>query len=233
MAEKNTTIRGVINNVIHDLLPKTSVYNVMVDSTTTLAAKLAEVITSLNSKVTPAQLEEAIENLPPATTETIGGVKVGDGLTVDGDGVLGVAGEKYELIESIVSDEAIGIDRTQEPDGTPYNFKAVHLRVKKPAEILHSTPVDWLAYSEGFTHYLYNNPSTEDEELWCYAEVVEWYGLWKRGRSTTWNKYGAIVTPTHMQYQSFDQKVNGYVTRIRTSTPIVAGVTYEIWGIRA
>lgn len=44
--------------------------------------------------------------IPPATAETVGGVKVGDGLTVDGDGVLRVAPKGiYELLEEITVGE--------------------------------------------------------------------------------------------------------------------------------
>ena len=51
MAEKNVIIRGLIAGVLHDLLPKGSIYNTYVDTDTTLAEKLAEVIESLNDKV--------------------------------------------------------------------------------------------------------------------------------------------------------------------------------------
>ena len=61
MAEKNTTLRGLIQGAVYDLLPKTNVYNVWVDAQTTLADKLVEVITSLNGKVTPEQMATAIE----------------------------------------------------------------------------------------------------------------------------------------------------------------------------
>ena len=61
MAQKNATLRALIEGVIYDLMPKGSVYNVWVDDTTTLAEKLAEVITSLNGKVTPEELTSAIE----------------------------------------------------------------------------------------------------------------------------------------------------------------------------
>lgn len=61
MAQKYATLRALIEGVIYDLMPKGSVYNVWVDDTTTLAEKLAEVITSLNGKVTPEQMAAAIE----------------------------------------------------------------------------------------------------------------------------------------------------------------------------
>lgn len=87
MAEKNAVIRGLIGGILYDLLPKSSVYNIYVDESTTLAAKLHEVIQSLNGKVTPDQLAQAVEDavedyvknnpsefsgLPPITAESEG-----------------------------------------------------------------------------------------------------------------------------------------------------------------
>lgn len=47
---KNAILKALIEGVITELMVKTNVSNVYVDDSTTLAAKLAEIITSLNSK---------------------------------------------------------------------------------------------------------------------------------------------------------------------------------------
>ena len=60
MAQKNATLRALIGGALYDLMPKGSVYNIYVDDTTTVAAKLQEVITALNGKVTREQREEAL-----------------------------------------------------------------------------------------------------------------------------------------------------------------------------
>lgn len=57
---KNAVLRALIEGVLTELMVKTNVYNVYVDDTTTLAAKLAEVISSLNTKVTTTDMNEAI-----------------------------------------------------------------------------------------------------------------------------------------------------------------------------
>lgn len=49
MAEKNTTLRAKIGEVVYDLLPKTNIYNVWVDASTTLASKLSEITNALNN----------------------------------------------------------------------------------------------------------------------------------------------------------------------------------------
>lgn len=47
--------------------------------------------------------------LPPATTETLGGVIVGDGLTVDEDGRVGVRPDnEFETIRTVTLEEAVG-----------------------------------------------------------------------------------------------------------------------------
>ena len=63
MAKKNATLRALINGILYDLMPKGSIYNIYVDENTTLAEKLAEVIASLNGKVTEEKLAEAIEEV--------------------------------------------------------------------------------------------------------------------------------------------------------------------------
>lgn len=61
--EKSAILSALIQGILYDLMVKTNVYNVMVDDNTTLAAKLSEVITSLNAKVTPEQLQKALETV--------------------------------------------------------------------------------------------------------------------------------------------------------------------------
>lgn len=63
MAEKPVILRGLIAGTIYDMLPRGSVYNIYVDNSTTLADKLAEVIASLNGKVSQEQLAEIIESV--------------------------------------------------------------------------------------------------------------------------------------------------------------------------
>ena len=59
---KNAVLRGLIEGVLTDLMVKTNVYNVYVDDATTLAAKLAEVIASLNAKVTIDEVKTEIQS---------------------------------------------------------------------------------------------------------------------------------------------------------------------------
>jgi hypothetical protein len=59
-AAKNAILRALIEGVITDLMVKTKVDNVYVDDSTTLAAKLSEIITSLNAKTTMTEVNTAL-----------------------------------------------------------------------------------------------------------------------------------------------------------------------------
>ena len=67
---RNAILRALIEGVLTDLMVKTNVTNVYVDDNTTLAAKLAEIITSLNSKVSTSAMNDAIS---AAISDLIGG----------------------------------------------------------------------------------------------------------------------------------------------------------------
>lgn len=65
---RNAILRALIEGAVVDLMVKTKVDNVFVDDTTTLAAKLSEVITSLNAKATQEALTDGL-NARPTTEE--------------------------------------------------------------------------------------------------------------------------------------------------------------------
>ena len=67
--DRNAILRALIEGAVVDLMVKTKVDNVYVDDTTTLAAKLAEVIASLNGKVTAAAMNEAISQAVSGLSE--------------------------------------------------------------------------------------------------------------------------------------------------------------------
>lgn len=60
---RNAILKALIEGAITELMVKTNVENVYVDDTTTLAAKLSEIITALNAKATTTSLNTAIQEL--------------------------------------------------------------------------------------------------------------------------------------------------------------------------
>ena len=65
---RNAILRALIEGAVVELMVKTKVDNIYVDDTTTLAAKLSEIIASLNSKATQNALTEGL-NARPTTEE--------------------------------------------------------------------------------------------------------------------------------------------------------------------
>lgn len=61
---KNAILKALIEGVITELMVKTNVSNVYVDDSTTLAAKLSEIITSLNAKATTEALNTGLSSRP-------------------------------------------------------------------------------------------------------------------------------------------------------------------------
>lgn len=57
---RNAILTTLLDGALIELMVKTNVTNVYVDDTTTLAAKLAEIITSLNKKATTEEMNAAI-----------------------------------------------------------------------------------------------------------------------------------------------------------------------------
>ena len=78
MAVKNAIVKAKIENAIVELMVKTNVDNVYLDETTTLASKLAEIVTAINerekSSNVDAKIQAAIDGLiggAPATYDTL------------------------------------------------------------------------------------------------------------------------------------------------------------------
>ena len=78
MSVKNAIVKAKIENAIVELMIKTNVDNVYLDETTTLASKLAEIVTAINEREKSAdvdtKIQTAIDGLiggAPATYDTL------------------------------------------------------------------------------------------------------------------------------------------------------------------
>lgn len=60
MAAKNTILKAKIENIIYDLMVKTTAANVYVDDTTTLAAKLSSIIADIATKASTEDLTNGL-----------------------------------------------------------------------------------------------------------------------------------------------------------------------------
>ena len=60
---KKAILRAKLEDVLYDIMVKTTAENVYVDDTTTLAAKLAAIIADVDTKATSTSVTEAINGL--------------------------------------------------------------------------------------------------------------------------------------------------------------------------
>lgn len=60
MSVKNAIVKAKIENAIVELMIKTNVDNVYLDETTTLASKLAEIVTAINEREKSADVDTKI-----------------------------------------------------------------------------------------------------------------------------------------------------------------------------
>lgn len=136
--------------------------------------------------------------------------------------------ENYELIESITADGSI-IDRTHEPDGTPYSFKSVLVNLITPAGVLLSgfnmrTMVGDNTIQAWFDPISSAVNGEWNTAMWCERKggLWWWYSKTKNDSSTTNTIKG-----------NFGHFAERAVTRVCTSAAVTAGNIVEIWAIRA
>ncbi len=136
----------------------------------------------------------------------------------------------YELIEEITTDGTAIIERTQELDGTPYNFKSIFIEITSALENVvgynlyltcgngKSTPV-WIDEIAGNTN-IYMKVA--------YVEALTIGGLWHVSyRLHTTNNYIASVQ------EKIVSNFAGNITKIHIPIVITAGVKFAIYGVRA
>ena len=182
----------------------------------------------------PAGADAPPYTLPVATADTLGGVKVGDGLQMM-DGALGVAPEGiYELIETItVSEEGvIVVERTAEPDGTNYDFKAIFLSCTTPK----SQQGGFLyTYINGAIHA--DMPSsivtTDGGGIGqLFAEIkygmIDGYGMGAQNVGTSAPKWRYV---TQQNLPNGEQSIKSLT--LRSTVPIPVNTVIRIWGVRA
>ena len=173
--------------------------------------------------------------LPAATPDTLGGVKVGKGLRMDGD-MLGVVPEgEYELIETITLEEAVTLERSAEPDGTPYAFKAMTVKTMTTGTQDKACRLYYLCDGAILASTYYDAISSEGTRY--KLDIVEpHHGYWKSSNSswrTNNSTYASLECGGATMTMVHDTKGYPSISRIRTNGPLPAGTTMEIWGVRA
>lgn len=179
------------------------------------------------------------EYLPVASPDTLGGVKVGDGLQMTGD-VLSVVPEGvYELIETITLTEAATIERTQEPDGTPYSFDAlwVHIRVPAGAQVTAGSVLFYKVGAYGADQWFAHRWMSQVDRseigiltLW----IAKLYGHYIYSMPVEWDKDGGSPLLRGESRLSPDQLVaDKPIGKVSITMTLPAGSIITIRGVRA
>ena len=176
-------------------------------------------------------VEETVENIPTASADRKGLVKVGDGLTMSGD-VLNIH-DNWELINSVTTTEEVSIFRiTQDSNGNPFALKKAIFKVIAPATtekrrciLMVNSDYGQLAYSA----------DTQPKTTMLWVEVVN-------GKLTA-IQHGC--SPTSRAGQSADtslyypllnnkeaENINYFHIEGVSGVIIPIGTIIEIWGVR-
>lgn len=145
-----------------------------------------------------------------------------------------VKGKSYELIETITLEEKSTITRSQEPDGTPYNFKQMYLALKTNAQ----GTSGWLLFKNGATTIggYYMGGGKADATSYNAVEIRLDTGFWR----TTWSDWGTnnLVINTQAYANERDyypiKGVDEYpaITSVILQAELTAGTEIQIWGVR-
>lgn len=162
-------------------------------------------------------------------------------------------GGEYELIETITLEEGMArIERTKEPDGALYNFEAAKILIYSPPNDIVGRSAQVFFGDNANPNYLYGfvatTPSTNDKHNTSvmYAEKVK--GYWRVIRMA--NPNNTIANPNGSVYSGTSETIPSYRNELSVSkmpmisriviigyaggyVDIPAGVTIEIWGVRA
>lgn len=174
-------------------------------------------------------------DLPPATADTLGGVKIGDGLVADEDGRVSVKPDGgYELIETIkVNDDGVAeIVR----DG--YKLDAVRITVLTGACELNGNSFLRLFTNAGHQPTLGSAYLSRGETVAMRYELYKNGGVWD-GNSTggVWGNGGTPILGMNRQNELITATKDDYITSIRfytlsAATPYPPGTEINVYGVR-
>lgn len=159
--------------------------------------------------------------------------QVGKGLKMDGD-TLNVDEGVYELIEIFTLEEDAAIERTQEPDGTPYNFKKIIVKAYTTAQNADSGSVfyQFNGKTVGKTWWgaITNNTGTRKR-----TDIIEPMGGYWISKFVEWNSQIAGMPTINVKDMFMTFKVEQYpaINRFYTAVAQKTGTTIEIWAVRA
>lgn len=199
---------------------------------------LADRIKALEEDDGPSVDAEARERIARLSEEKADYFEVGDGLTMSADRVLSAAGDGvWELIEETILTETVTkFARNEEPDGTPYNYKAVVVRANFANVIVDYSELTYGFLANGYSIYCYRASKLipKTHSIWAsvdnsgYTPVVNCCIANNVGSSMVDTFTGLINrTYTDTNYQS------KLIKDITLQGAFPEGVKISVWGVRA
>ena len=181
--------------------------------------------------------------LPVASAETLGGVKVGAGLQMDGD-ALGIMKEEWVRLEWVqIPEDSLAFTRTKEPNGKDYDLSAMKVIIKTPpgqqsgSFIFNTYDVGGQKISYSATTCHANTyPEGSNHRSSAFFNQSPLAGLYNTfAGSGTQGSLMQINYPPNADHQtiSTSKKIAKFEMNIYNNIVFKAGTTIEIWGVRA
>lgn len=150
----------------------------------------------------------------------------------------------YELIETItLTENTTSVIRTQEPDGTPYAFKAIGVVVQAEVGSVNSGITVLGNYESTRLQATFINGAISNTiKKYGYAQIYPDWGVWTAIGSTAVNGFSWTVTQmtgySPAQAFSVKESENPYCTQVTlvvntSGATIPTGTIIQIYGVRA
>ena len=181
-------------------------------------------------------VSNVIAKLPNPQPLTINGTSYDGSEAVNIDiaaGGGGASDDVYELIETYTTTESVAFERTQEPDGTKYNFKALLVKFD-----IASGASGYISLNANYGNTgLGKCTITPISNSRCYAmfEVTQEKGYWRDMACDAITVQDRFLTPIfHGWGDLTSESVQRYpyISKLISTGSIPAGVKMEIWGVR-
>ena len=178
------------------------------------------------------ELNNKLSEVPTMSESVKGGAKVGNGLKMAGD-VLSVDDGEWELIEDVTFAEDAILERTSEPNGTLYRFKALQMEFKFPkTDSANTTTAINVEFSNSANMQIGYWSKVLDSLKYAQSTVTKNFGYWTNYYFQECDSEWAFKNPYFLGYHYSFNVHNEYITKIYSRGAIPSGTEIKIWAVR-
>lgn len=154
-------------------------------------------------------------------------------------------GKAYELIEVITTDGTSIVERSQEPDGTAYNFTAIKVVITSPKNLPASETIyarafcggqstgSYVAFGENANYYKRSTFTWRIENSTIIAYATKPTILYSAQNNNGCDYSEVVMTPDVIITNGNIAKCMVYCGSIGNATPMSAGYLIKVYGVRA